>query len=109
MFYGFHGVHEFERELGQRFYVDVELIADLTKAGQTDNLNETIDYSRVYEQVKVIMETQRFHLLEAAGHQIAEMVLNTTKADEVIVRVRKPSVPLPGQLDYVEMETVRRR
>lgn len=109
MFYGFHGVHEFERELGQRFYVDVEMIADLSKAGQSDNLDETVDYSKVYEQIKVIMETQRFQLLEAAGHRIAEMILGTTTVDQVIVRVRKPSVPLPGQLDYVEVETIRSR
>jgi dihydroneopterin aldolase len=108
-FYGFHGVHEFERELGQRFYVDVEMIADLSEAGESDNLDKTIDYSKVHEQIKNIMENHRFQLLEAAGHHIADMILKTTKAQTVVVRVRKPSVPLPGQLDYVEVETVRSR
>lgn len=103
MFYGFHGVHEFERELGQRFYVDVEISADLTKAGMSDKLTDTIDYSKTYEQIKFIMETQRFELLEAVGHKVATMVMDTTIAEKVVVKVRKPAVPLPGQLDYVEV------
>lgn len=110
MFYGFHGVHEHERELGQRFYVDVEILADLSRAGETDNVEETIDYSKVYGQVKGIMENHRFQLLEAAGTHIADMILNNYPlADTVTVRIRKPSIPLTGQLDYVQMETIRRR
>ncbi|MBC8016100.1 MAG: dihydroneopterin aldolase [Sporomusaceae bacterium] len=109
MFYGFHGVYEYEREQGQRFYVDAEIAADLSLAGTTDNITDTIDYTIVYSQIKEIMENHRFQLLEAAGAHIADIILQTTTATEVTIRIRKPAVAIPGPLDYVQVETCRRK
>jgi len=109
MFYGFHGVHEYEREQGQRFYIDVEIDSDLSLAGRTDNIIDTIDYTIVYSNIKEIMENHRFQLLEAAGTHIADMILRTTIANAVTIRIRKPAVAIPGPLDYVQVETCRRK
>ena len=110
VFYGFHGVYEFERELGQRFYVDLDMKADLKQAGASDRLEETIDYVSVYNQTKEIVENHRFQLLEALSYHIAGEVLRLhSQVEEVAVRVRKPSVPIAAALDYVEVEAVRRR
>lgn len=110
VFYGFHGVYEFERELGQRFYVDLDMKADLSKAGKSDNLEETVDYVGIYNLTKEIVENQRFQLLEALTYQICGEVLRLHPiVEEVVVRVRKPAVPIAAALDYVEVEAVRRR
>lgn len=110
VFYGFHGVYEFERELGQRFYVDLDMKADLSQASKSDNLEETVDYVAVYNQTKEIVENHRFQLLEALSYKLAEEVLRLHPlVEEVTVRVRKPSVPIAAALDYVEVEAVRRR
>lgn len=107
VFYGFHGVYEYEREQGQRFYVDAIIHADLSLAAKTDTLTNTIDYTMVYSQIKEIMENQRFQLLEAVGGHIAELILETTIATAVTIRIRKPAVPIPGPLDYVQVEISR--
>jgi len=109
MFYGFHGVYEYEREQGQRFYVDVEICADLSLAGATDNVMDTIDYTVIYSQIKEIMENHRFQLLEALSDHIAEVILQITIATEVTIKIRKPAVAIPGPLDYVQVETNRRK
>ena len=44
-FYGYHGVRPEEKELGQRFVVDVEMELDLRAAGTSDDLTDTVDYS----------------------------------------------------------------
>lgn len=110
VFYGFHGVYEFERELGQRFYVDLDMKADLSQAGESDTLEKTVDYVAVYNQTKDIVENQRFQLLEALSYHIAGEILRLHPiVEEVAVRVRKPSVPIAAALDFVEVEAVRRR
>ena len=48
-FYGYHGNLESEQAQGQRFFVDVEITTDLTKAGQSDLLEDSINYVEVYE------------------------------------------------------------
>ncbi len=107
VFYGFHGVYEYEREQGQRFYVDVQIHADLSEASKTDKLTDTIDYTMVYSQIKDVMENQRFQLLEAVGGNIAELILKTSIATDVTIRIRKPAVPIPGPLNFVQVEISR--
>lgn len=106
MFYGFHGVYEHERELGQRFYVDVELTLDMDSAIKTDDLGKTLDYVTLYDQVKAIVENQRFELVETLAGRIAQTLLEGP-AGAVTVRVRKPNVPLPGQVDFLQVEVTR--
>ena len=64
MFYGFHGVYEYEREQGQKFYFDVEIETLDDRASDTDNIRDGVDYAAVYQLVKDVVENKRFHLLE---------------------------------------------
>ena len=110
MFYGFHGYYEYEREQGQKFFLDVELQADENVVGELEKFEESANAARVYEIVKELMENHRFHLLAELGIKIADTLLEKIgHIDEAIVRIRKPSVPIAGCLDYVETEIIRRR
>lgn len=106
-FYGYHGVYNSEREQGQRFYLDLELNLDLTAAGESDQLADTLDYTVVYQEVKTIVETQRYQLLEALGAAICRKILAGGLVKTMTVRIRKPSVAINGVLDYVQIEITR--
>ena len=107
-FYGYHGNLESENQQGQRFYVDVEIVTDLTKAGQSDDLNDSINYVEVYETVERIVTGKPCHLLEKVGALIADELWNGEPGIVGLsVTVRKPSVPIAGMLDYVEVVTTR--
>jgi len=109
MFYGFHGVYEYERTVGQRFYIDVEYEVDTQPAGLSDNLEDTIDYTAIYARIKEITENNKFQLLEALAEHIATGILAWKSVKGVTVRVRKPAVPLPGQVDFIQVEISRRQ
>ncbi len=110
MFYGYHGVYPAERELGQKFYLDIVLGADLKAAGKSDALTDTIDYTAVYAAVKEITEGKPFQLLEALAEMIADRILSMDgRIAEVTVRVRKPSAPMKGPMDFVQIEITRGR
>lgn len=108
-FYGHHGVDESERNLGGRFAIDVELGLDLYAAGASDDLSQTVDYKAVYDTVREVHDSRRYHLLEALAHDAAETILANFEVEEVTVRVRKASVPLGGLIDYSEVEITRSR
>jgi len=108
MFYGFHGVYEYEREQGQKFYLDVDIFTDLQQAGISDQVTDTIDYTVIYAQIKKIVETQRFKLLEALGAHIGDSIIAIApNVDSVTVRIRKPAVPLSGSIDYIQVQITR--
>ncbi|MGE5572365.1 MAG: dihydroneopterin aldolase [Bacillota bacterium] len=109
VFYGYHGVFPAEKELGQRFEVDVEMACDLSAPAQADDLESGgVNYVDVYTQVKDIVEEREFNLIEALAETIAQEVLSVHNVDEVTVRVRKPDAAIGGVLDHVEVEVVRR-
>jgi len=105
-FYGFHGIFEHERELGQQFTVDLEITLNLNKAGQTDDLADTLDYVAVYHKIKEVVENRRFNLLETLAQRIADVVL-APPVTEVLVRVKKTVMPVPGQFHPVAVQIVR--
>lgn len=47
-FYGFHGAIPEERTLGQMFLVDIDAWVSLKKAGESDNLADTISYVDIF-------------------------------------------------------------
>lgn len=109
VFYGYHGLIPAEQEVGQKFLVDVELYLNLKSASMSDHPAETIDYRKVYELVKKTEQKKKYKLIESLAFDIAQAILTNTSALEVLVRVRKPQVPIAGIVDYVAVEIRRKR
>jgi dihydroneopterin aldolase len=103
-FYGYHGVSKAERETGRRFEVDCELELDIKRAAKTDKLVDTKNYTRVYGVVEEIVGRNKFNLLETVAARIALRLQQDFAPRRVIVRVRKRIPPIPGNLDYIEVE-----
>ncbi len=106
-FEGHHGATEEERELPQLIELDVELFLDLAVAGMTDELAATVDYGPVIELCRDLVERRSFRLLEAIAEAVAKAVLRGTAAEGVVVRVRKPAVPVDADLDHAGVEIRR--
>ncbi len=108
VFYGYHGVSPAERELGQRFVVDLEVERDLSAAAASDDPKDTADYSRMYETVREVVEGPGRKLLEGVAEEVARRILNEFNVDSVRVRVKKPHVPMRGAvLDHAAVEIFR--
>jgi len=108
-FEGHHGVGEEERFLPQPIEVDLEVEADLSRAGRTDDVADTIDYGPLVALCAGVVERDSCRLLEAIAATIAERVLDTTPALAVTVRVRKLAVPLDADMDWAQIELRRER
>ena len=108
-FYGYHGTNAHETELGQRFFMDVEMFLNLGEAIAADDLDRTVNYKAVFEDVRKIAENKRYRLVESLGESIARTILERYPVDRAVIRIRKPSVPLEGILDYIEVEVDRSR
>lgn len=109
-FYGYHGVMEEEKILGQPFTVNIEMFVPLNKAGVTDCINETVHYGHVYEDIKALVENKRFQLIEALAEAIAEKILDSySKVKEISVEIQKPKAPINGIFSYMAVQIHRKR
>jgi len=104
VFYAYHGTSAAERKTGNRFEVDIEVFADLAKAGKSDKLADTISYTRIYELTEKIFTSHKYNLIEKVGYLLADAIMDEFKPEKVIIRIRKMIPPIPGNLDHIELE-----
>ena len=98
---GIHGVLPEEQTRPQPFEVDVELTVDLTSAGESDALDDTVDYSAVAEAVSRVITSERFFLLERLATRIAEVCRVDERVTGVTVTIRKLHPPVRAMVDHV--------
>ena len=109
-FYGFHGANPEERALGQAYLVDLTVELDLSKPGETDRLEDTVSYPRLYRAVQDVVAGDSKNLLEAMAHTIANKVLAEFPVNAVSVLLRKPRPPIRGSvIDSAAVEIYRIR
>jgi dihydroneopterin aldolase len=109
VFRGYHGVWDEERQVGQRFEVDVEFVMDIKAAAKSDNIRDTIDLYKVYQTVENIVTKKSLKLVETLAEKIAAALLHKFPFYELRVKVRKPNSPVPGICDGIEVEIVRQK
>lgn len=106
---GYHGVFEEERRDGQMFVVDVELTAELSTAGASDDLADTVDYGAIAAAVLTRIEGEPHQLIERVADLIAGDVLTHPRVDAVTVTVHKPQAPVDVPFGDIAVEVTRTR
>jgi dihydroneopterin aldolase len=106
---GTHGVLPEEHARAQPFEVDLEITADLSAAGASDRLEDTIDYGAVTAAVVEAVTGAHADLLEHLAQRIATATFAVAgaRAEAVAVTVRKLRPPVPSDLAVSEVRIRR--
>ncbi len=104
---GVHGVLPEERQRPQPFEVDLELHVDVRSAGDSDELDDTVDYSAVCEAVSRVVSSESYLLLERLATRIAEVCKADARVERVAVEVRKLHPPVRAQVQHVAVRIER--
>jgi len=102
-FYAFHGHFEVEKVTGNRFLVNLKIEADCSKAGQTDNLEDTLNYQKAYLAVKEEMAISSDLLEHVCQRIIFRIKSEFPDAQKVSVKVSKMNPPMGGQIEKVSL------
>jgi dihydroneopterin aldolase len=102
-FYAFHGHYEVERMAGNRFLVNLKIEADLSKAAQTDRLEDTLDYQKAYLAVKEEMAIPSDLLEHVSQRIVTRMKSEFPEARKVTVKVSKMNPPMGGLIEKVSV------
>lgn len=106
---GKHGVLDFEHTRAQTFTVDATLYLDLSKAGTSDDLADTVDYGQIAARIVGVIEGEHVDLIEALAARIADSILQTSAIRRVRVSVHKPAAPITVSFADVEVTIERSR
>jgi 7,8-dihydroneopterin aldolase/epimerase/oxygenase len=105
--YGYTGYLAEERFLGQWFEVDLRLHVDLAPAGKSDRIEDTLDYRSVIGEVKEIVSTQKFALVEKLAETLVQAALSHQLVQKVELKLHKVAAPIPDFGGRITIELQR--
>lgn len=106
-FYAYHGCFKEEQIIGNKFIVDLSVEANLEKASNTDNIQDTLNYQTMYELIQVEMK-EKSHLLEHIGKRILDRIFEKFDGIELArIKVSKINPPMGGKIDQVSVTLTR--
>ena len=85
------GIWDWERQFKQTLEIDVDLGTDISKAGRSDSIDDTVDYKAVTKRIMNLAETGGFLLVEALVEAIAAAILAEFDVFWIRVRINKKS------------------
>ena len=96
-FYSYHGCLPHEKAAGNLFTVDFKAETDMEKAAESDSLEDTIDYGKIYDIVADVMNGEHAGLIEhLAGKIIKNISARFPGLENFSVRVSKRRPPVNG-------------
>ncbi len=104
IFHSKHGVFPEEEVLGARYEVDAFITTSIQKSGISDQLADTIDYSKIYQLIEKKMQ-ERYKLLEFLAYQLAHEILKSDqRIQNVKIKIAKLHPPLGGLCNATSVE-----
>ncbi len=108
--YAFHGVNKEEKDQGQNFIVDAVLYVDLSKAGNTDKVSDTVSYAKVTKTIIKTVNEKSYDLLEKVATRIIQKIFDEfLSVKKVDVTVKKPEAPINADFDYMAVNICKDR
>jgi len=98
LFHAYHGVMKQERIVGNTYRVDLKLFLDLSKAIQSDNLEDTINYADIFNLVKEEMSIPSQLLEHIAGRIVQKIRQKYTNISKISIRLAKQNPPIKGEI-----------
>jgi len=83
------GIYEREKRVPQTLQLDLEIALPNSRACQSDDINDELDYAQVAQHIQSVLSEGHFSLLEALAEHIAQIILKDFNAPWVKVSVAK--------------------
>jgi 7,8-dihydroneopterin aldolase/epimerase/oxygenase len=73
------GIYDWERRMKQTIIIDLEMGTDISKAANSDNIEDTLNYKEVAKRLMSYVGDSEFELVETLAEKIAEIILTEFK------------------------------
>ena len=107
--FGHHGVFDFEKHDGQRFVVDLTVWLDTDGASDSDNLAQTLDYSKLVNKVAGVVQGEPVDLIETLASRVLDVVWGFDQAHSAEVTIHKPDAPVEFPVADISVTMNRER
>ncbi len=108
-FYSYHGCFKEEQVVGNHFTIDLSIKTDTSKAQISDNLQDTVNYQKVYSLVKREMENKSKLLEHVAERILSSLLIEFESVESATIKVSKLNPPMGGKIQKVSVTLSKER
>ena len=105
--FGYHGLYEEEKENGQNFIISICI--DINYIDKNDKIENTIDYTKILNEVKETFNQKRYNLIESLAVAISDNLMRIKKINSLDISIKKESPPIDAKLNSVEVNLRKTR
>ena len=84
------GINEEERRDRQDVVINLVMDADMRRAGESDDIDDAVNYRTITKRIIQLVEKSQFYLVEKMAAEIAAICLRDAHVDRARVTVEKP-------------------
>lgn len=106
-FFAYHGCFSEEQIIGNKFIVTIEMEVDTRKAEDSDRLEQTVNYQKVYECIKVEMDKKSKLIENIAKRIINSIYKNFNEVTKIKIKLSKINPPIGGKVENVSITLER--
>ena len=85
------GIYDFERVTKQPIIITLEMTHDNKRPASTENILDALDYEKISNSVKNLIESSSFQLVETLAETIAQHILTTYETEQLTLELNKPN------------------
>ena len=105
--FGYHGLYKEEKENGQNFIISLSI--DIDYMDKNDIIDNTIDYTKILNEVKDTFNQKRYNLIESLAVAISDNLMRDKKINFLDISIKKESPPIDAKLNSVEVNLRKTR
>jgi dihydroneopterin aldolase len=106
-FYAYHGHYDFEKQVGTRFIVSATIHTDCTKAGKSDQLDDALNYQKIYDIIREEMATPSALLEHVCTRILDHLYRSFPNVEKASIKVSKMNPPMGGEIEKVSVQLSR--
>ena len=95
------GIHDWEQHVKRPIIINLEIEGNFEKSLTSDNIADTIDYDKISNEIKEIIENNKFQLIEKMTQQLLDKIMQDSRITRCKIEVDKV-----GAINFVESASI---
>jgi dihydroneopterin aldolase len=86
------GIYDWEKKFEREILINIIIDISNSKSTISDLIDDTVDYELIYNQIKNLVETKRYNLIEKLAQEIVDLIMQDLRIDKVSIEIDKMNI-----------------
>ena len=101
------GIYDWEKNFEREILINITIDIPNSKSLDTDQIQDTVDYEVIYNQIKNLVKTKKFNLIEKLAQEIVDLIMEDLRIKAISIEIDKINIFEDVKSCAVYLEKIR--